>query len=677
MSSSTEVREEVIEKGLTPRAIILSFAILLATFAEELILYISPDLRWFNAWFPLPPFLLIFIDYALGKINPRFKLRRGEWVVVIAASSAITFSTYLQHGPSYVFMMPILAQGPFMPLYFKMHPSFKKYGLGDLYPVFMCPTSPEAIDAFTYGGPFNIGDWLPFIIFWTLQWIFLVMIYVFFGFMLRKPFVEIERIPFPYVIATTEVIKMYTTVEDSKPSIFNLKNPRTKMFYIGFVLGLFFTFPGFIQKVFFPEFWGGVPYSYSFDLSTYVRSFLPGSYTVGQIVLQDIALSYLINIDILASVIIFYVIFSIIYPVLGVTMGFLPYRVGYERSQWYYGRSYGPFHWIDFMYWLPFAIGLWVFLNNWSHIKGILTTFYTGKDVVESGVSYKFISWGALISFIGFWLLWIIAGAPIIASLILIAFMIICFFGYTYARAEAGFVPWNMYSRLNLPYDIGAATLAFNWTQPDPRAFTYSTMFMASWNDGHRMTGFAMWNHMGLYKMADELKTRAKDIVIILLIMGVATAILVHTVGIWAYTAYGGWTGPMGKDTIGYAAWYAWFPLIDAKTGKKPAFWNPEWGFPYNWTLFITGILFTLGCFFARARWPWFILNPIGIFGAYGYWFWPNALVALILKYLTLKIGGTELYYKIGIPLAVGFIVGVGFLTTFTYLIFFVQALTK
>jgi len=666
--SGSEKKVEVPVSGLTPRMYVLMIIIILATLAVESAAYISPHLAWRHVWFPLPLIFFMFIDFVLGKISPKLKLTTPEWVVLFTTAGLITFSTYIEQTAPYIFMLPILAQGPFMALYFKMHPSFARYGLGDLIPNIMAPADPSAIDAFTYGGPLNWGAWLPFCLFWSFQWLTLVFIYAFWGYIMRKPLVEVERLPFPHVVAATELIRLYTTETGGKPMLFNFKEIKGRLFWIGFLIASIFLFPKFILSIL-PIGWGAVPYSYSFDLADYVRSFLPGSYTRGTLDLAMMSWMIFTNLDVLISAVIFFVLFSIIYPAIGVTMGFLPYKVGYEGSQWYYGVSYGPFQWVEWMWYLPFGIGLWFLINNWEHVKRILLSIRETKPPEEEGVSYKLVAYGAILSFLAFWALWIIVGAPAIASFLMVIFLIIVLMGYTVAAAEGGLVPWNNYFRMGIHWDFGAITGGWSWAKPDPRSLTYSIMYMASLNDGHRMSGFVIHNSLHFYKTAYELKTRAKDVLYTILIVGIIVSFLVHFYGVWLYTSFGGWSGPLGTDTIGYAAWYAWVPLADAKTGGYT-----EAAFDaYGWELFISGILVTLGMYWLRAKFTWFILNPIGFFGAYGYYFWANALVVAIFKYIVLKVGGADVYSKYVVPGAVGFTIAVGFWTTLTWFVVFWQ----
>ncbi|MCD6368658.1 MAG: hypothetical protein J7L38_02535, partial [Thermoproteales archaeon] len=55
------------------------------------------------------------------------------------------------------------------------------------------------------------------------------------------------------------------------------------------------------------------------------------------------------------------------------------------------------------------------------------------------------------------------------------------------------------------------------------------------------------------------------------------------------------------------------------------------------------------------------------------YWFWANALVVAIFKYIVLKVGGADVYSKYVVPGAVGFTIAVGFWTTLTWFVVFWQ----
>jgi hypothetical protein len=78
----------------------------------------------------------------------------------------------------------------------------------------------------------------------------------------------------------------------------------------------------------------------------------------------------------------------------------------------------------------------------------------------------------------------------------------------------------------------------------------------------------------------------------------------------------------------------------------------------------IAGIIFAGLLSFMHARFVWFPLEPIGfLLATDGHalieGIWTMALAAWVLKTITLRVGGSKLYERTGIPTAIGFIVGI------------------
>jgi hypothetical protein len=78
---------------------------------------------------------------------------------------------------------------------------------------------------------------------------------------------------------------------------------------------------------------------------------------------------------------------------------------------------------------------------------------------------------------------------------------------------------------------------------------------------------------------------------------------------------------------------------------------------------FFIGVLITAVLSLLHARFVWFPFEPIGFTLAISkavlpWGIWSSALVAWILKTITLRVGGSKLYENIGTPLASGFIAG-------------------
>jgi hypothetical protein len=82
---------------------------------------------------------------------------------------------------------------------------------------------------------------------------------------------------------------------------------------------------------------------------------------------------------------------------------------------------------------------------------------------------------------------------------------------------------------------------------------------------------------------------------------------------------------------------------------------------PSDWAVkFIIGLAVALIVFFMRGRFTWFRVSLAGIvLGCmFGREIWSPFLIALLIKYLTIRMGGVKLYNEKLRPLSVGLIAG-------------------
>jgi hypothetical protein len=94
---------------------------------------------------------------------------------------------------------------------------------------------------------------------------------------------------------------------------------------------------------------------------------------------------------------------------------------------------------------------------------------------------------------------------------------------------------------------------------------------------------------------------------------------------------------------------------------------------PNEWIMFpskepvapyvLAGFLIVVVLEFLHAKFIWFPFNAIGFVVGMSrlnikWGFWGPFLVAWILKTITLRVGGSKLYDRLGVPIAAGFIVG-------------------
>jgi hypothetical protein len=74
-----------------------------------------------------------------------------------------------------------------------------------------------------------------------------------------------------------------------------------------------------------------------------------------------------------------------------------------------------------------------------------------------------------------------------------------------------------------------------------------------------------------------------------------------------------------------------------------------------------------------RTRFSWFIVTGTGVMlgTMFGAQLWLPIILALVSKYLTLRVGGTRRYDSAGKPMAVGLLAGTGFIFAIQYMIMY------
>jgi hypothetical protein len=161
-------------------------------------------------------------------------------------------------------------------------------------------------------------------------------------------------------------------------------------------------------------------------------------------------------------------------------------------------------------------------------------------------------------------------------------------------------------------------------------------------------------NIFGAYKLADQFKTRFKDMFYAVIIIAVTIAVVTTFTFVPITMRFGGLsnTGNIGFFVLPnlYGYWFAnagtTIPTVTDLSGYT-----------------ILGAVVSLLMFMARARFTWFFLNPIAFFlcadGNITVHFL-SYVVAFIVKIVVLKIGGTKLFEGLGVPGVTGYLVGYG-----------------
>jgi hypothetical protein len=156
---------------------------------------------------------------------------------------------------------------------------------------------------------------------------------------------------------------------------------------------------------------------------------------------------------------------------------------------------------------------------------------------------------------------------------------------------------------------------------------------------------------LDIYKMAAFTHTNCRNlfkVMLIVTILGVPTGLATM---LWLGYTYGFNVLPMA---VTYS--YPWMDVSVEYFNTIPSV-EPIWPFVG------VGFLLTGALSFLHFRFPWWPLEPIGLVLALNRpfqkaAFWMSFAEALIIKYLTLKIGGARAYEEYGVPFVSGFIGG-------------------
>jgi len=616
------------------------------------------------AWFPPHFFIIIAIFWLWSRATGR-SVRAQSLVVLFAICYLVSGWSYMMYGIHYWTMFPMFT-GPGFWLTGIRDETYRTL-CWDAFPWFTAPHDLEAIRIYWEGGAFDFGPWMPSMAFWSL-WLIVVLCggYLFVA-PLHKPLVKVERHVFPYAAAMAHTIEWSTKIQNGKFTLLNLQLSLSKFFWAGAIVGMLTYLPSMISAltpIAFPI------YLISPPVNTWIQNILgpilPGARFSGWFAPAEIVMAAFASMDTLITAFLYWLITAVIYPVVGIKLGILPYEPGQSAARYF--QEEGPFKADWFAYWgVIVGVGLWMMYGYRDHILGIFKVAFNPSKYPdlpreEEGLSYRTLAFGIIIFFVLFVLLWIAVGANPLMSIIGPLYFIIFMYGWTRLQAEGMHTAATYYHILPF-YDAGM--FLGQWgPRPDPAALNTMTAFLATGMPGFsRQSAVGPMNQFLIYKIADQNKTRMKDILVVSILTTISAAITVSFLTPWWYATYG------GRATLGAVEYWNWnWPWIWNLTGGTPP-WRVTPAETAGYT--IVGVIFTFICYKLRAMYPWFIINPIGIclpavWGmAHGmFWTW-----ALIIKAIVLKVGGVRVYEQYYRPAAVGFVMGTGVLYFVTSII--------
>jgi hypothetical protein len=534
------------------------------------------------------------------------------------------------------------------------------------------PLDQATLDVLWTGGALDWGAWTIPIMWWILFFISGHMFLLFWTAILRKQFIEVESVPYPWATPYTELVNMATTKNEEKGAARFFKN---WLFIIPVIIAFIWSFIA-----------GYLTWWFDFSLPTGVGStgfliynFTPNAYITGIVWLQfDFTLTsfgYILPTDVLLTVVSTTILLCMVVPELLAQAGVIaPLPAGQPIQYSTNFITHLGFNNVDLawgymgMFWgILFTIAAYpIIVHRQLLIKSFKTLLGTEKEDVDSNEPMGYRSlWIGMIVFLIVWIIAIvISGAGIEYSLLTALTMILFQTGYSRFWGETGIrgspnqtaFGFGYYQTYIIPQagnPQGAfATLTAN-----------DTFFYKNADPYGRTVTFGMES----YKIGELLKTKSKDI-FFAQIIGISIAIVAGLIGTFLWL-----------QNVGMLLGASWFgtpwgqPGISAHGNPRGLIFQERWYpvVPNYFTLgmFIFGIALTIGMYWLRGRYPRFLFTPAAIlipfFWVNGPSYWFSLLISLIVKWIVLRVGGRK-YYDIGMKVVIGLLLGFGLGLGFT-----------
>ncbi len=448
-----------------------------------------------------------------------------------------------------------------------------------------------------------LAYWIPFVLALYLAMTSIMVI-------LRKQWVERERLIFPMVQVPIAMLRD----DEARPSLI-------KPFFKSGVMWLGFAIPFILQSL------NGLNHYYPFFPHISVRPFS----------FQLIGFAYFINREIAFSVCFFHLITLLQQSIFD--------RLGLQN----FDPVYGPYSAGGFIQrHLGFGgIVVLVLFGLWTgrgHLREVFRKAFRGASAVDDSgeiLSYRaavFVLLGSL-TFMGVWL-WR-SGLPAWITPIYLFCVFTLFIGITRVVAQGGLVVVFAPLVASDFVAAGFGTRALGPTGIIAFAFTYV------W--GSDILIFVMSACANGLKLAEETIKKRRH----LIFWGILVAILVTLFSsIWAILELAYRYGGLNTDEF-FFVWAARYPFDNAAS-RIQSLGGPHWA---NWGYTALGAIIMGVLTVARQRFLWWPLHPLGFPIGFHFVGLYSVLLAWLIKTVVLKYGGPTLYLKTR-PFFLGLILG-------------------
>lgn len=707
---ATETSEEAVGKGLTLKAVVLGSAIVIIATWFFITSYFTRAMWGPSGGYstyiwsghannPVAfPFALCFLVMLLiTAINKYKKIFRLQEVVIIYTMIWVGFSAGQGYSaiPEFLGSYPagvILAENT------------------DLLWEFITPMfGPKDISA--YDGVFEFGASVPWgawatAMAWNIGYILSAMLFMIFltTTLARRIYVDVESLPFPFATEGTRIVEATQLATGG-----GVNYLTSKLFWIGIAITMLWgapALPGIIQStVPSPPFNRDYFNMFSQDFTAGAAAGALGWFGLWtQITPNVIGFGTWMPLDILSGFIVFWFAINLL-PVFFSAGGYWPAswpgKLSAGRVNKLFMQGYYPLNWQPVMYGSAIifgsaaALAIWPLITLRHEIAPMLKSLWQRppREVdAREPIPSKYLVIGTIVCA----LLWLAFGMASSMTwwmmLLAIGASALFYLGGARFRGETGGLGWQMGSWTChwgpgclwylMLYAVIAAFGMYN-----PNMATSTAMIVLLWGGP---LGYMWFSHGSLttasatplesYKMGALTKTGVREI-FTATVLAAVIAIVTSAISFVGWLYYLDWSGIPGYTALSGAL---------RTQGVYFNLWsysNPDVGVTYNTPLLTTPdanygetIVFFAGAFavviilyILRGRGnilgSW--LHPVGLMLAAttGYFWWASLLIAFAIKFVTIKVGGVELYKSKLAPLATGLVVG-GALIFFLYAVF-------
>jgi hypothetical protein len=624
MKGTVEVTERVSERAVTLRALILS-AILTPINSSwlvytEIVRYAGHPTTtslYFNVVFTLT--CLILVNSLLKKFAPKFALTQGELLVIY---TTLSLSSCMVGHDMYQVLIACLVH----PFWFASPENGWEWLFFDALPKWMMVSDKEVLRGYMLGGDSfyklqYLRVWLPIIFIWTFFFMVLLVAMMCLNVILRKRWIEQERLTFPIC---------YVPMEITRQDLGVFRNQR---FWGGFLISSFIdilnnlaeNFPSVprinIRTIFLDRYMTSRPWN---AIGWTPFAFFP--FIVG--------LTYFLPLDLSFSCFFFYWFWKaqrIITAYFGWDLNrpFMPY-INEQSSGAYLGVA---------------VFVIWIARSYFLDVIKLAIGLPSSADDSDEPMSYRVAILLFLACFTVAVVFWIKAGmTPLIAVLFFIIYFCLSI-AVTRMRAELGSPAHDLH--FAGPEQIITRALG---SELLPKRVL--TAFAICWGFNRAYRSHPMPHQLEGFKLARDVGYSYKSLMLAMLLFGFWGSLCAF----WALLDVYYRLGAASAKIVGPSVWFGWEPynrlaaLLRAPT--KP---------DNVGTAFVAvGFAFTMFLMTLRGRASFMPFHPVGLAVSSSWamnWMWGAIMLGWLAKASILHFGGLQAF-KGWMPFFIGLVMG-------------------